>query len=179
MLPAPVLGSELIPLASDQEYEAKVLGTDPLSDIAVIKIISDEKFIPVKFGNSDKARIGDWVIAIGNPFGPKGFPIAMNALDNSRIGIAAQALGISQGAFESALKYAHEREAFGKKGVEEIVRHFPGFEILLWAPHTNEAKQYPFGTRIDKPEDVDAIIITGSSNVKSKVVIHIPERHQC
>jgi len=55
-----------------------------------------------------------------------------------------------------------EREAFGKKGVEEIVRHFPGFEILLWAPHTNEPKQYPFGTRIDKPEDVDAIIITGS-----------------
>ncbi len=44
----------------------------------------------------------------------KGFPIAMNALDNSRIGIAAQALGIAQGAYEAALKYAHEREAFGK-----------------------------------------------------------------
>ncbi|MBT60259.1 MAG: acyl-CoA dehydrogenase [Euryarchaeota archaeon] len=44
----------------------------------------------------------------------KGFPIAMNALDNSRIGIAAQALGIAQGAFEAALQYAHEREAFGK-----------------------------------------------------------------
>ena len=44
----------------------------------------------------------------------EGFPIAMNALDNSRIGIAAQALGISQGAYESALKYAHERVAFGK-----------------------------------------------------------------
>ena len=44
----------------------------------------------------------------------KGFPIAMNALDNSRIGIAAQALGIAQGAFEAALKYSHEREAFGK-----------------------------------------------------------------
>ncbi|MBM48136.1 MAG: acyl-CoA dehydrogenase family protein [Candidatus Thalassarchaeaceae archaeon] len=44
----------------------------------------------------------------------RGFPIAMNALDNSRIGIAAQALGIAQGAFESALKYAHERETFGK-----------------------------------------------------------------
>jgi len=40
-----------------------------LSDIAVIKIESDNKFTPVKFGNSDKARIGDWVIAIGNPFG--------------------------------------------------------------------------------------------------------------
>ena len=44
----------------------------------------------------------------------KGFSIAMNALDNSRIGIAAQALGISQGAFEASLKYAHERETFGK-----------------------------------------------------------------
>ena len=44
----------------------------------------------------------------------KGFAIAMNALDNSRIGIAAQALGIAQGAYEAALKYAHEREAFGK-----------------------------------------------------------------
>ena len=44
----------------------------------------------------------------------EGFPIAMNALDNSRIGIAAQALGIAQGAYESALGYAHEREAFGK-----------------------------------------------------------------
>ena len=44
----------------------------------------------------------------------EGFPIAMNALDNSRIGIAAQALGISQGAYESALNYAHERIAFGK-----------------------------------------------------------------
>ena len=44
----------------------------------------------------------------------KGFAIAMNALDNSRIGIAAQALGIAQGAFESALHYAQEREAYGK-----------------------------------------------------------------
>ena len=38
----------------------------------------------------------------------------MNALDNSRIGIAAQALGIAQGASEAALNYSHEREAFGK-----------------------------------------------------------------
>ena len=43
-----------------------------------------------------------------------GFGIAMNALDNSRIGIAAQALGIAQGAYEAALKYSKERETFGK-----------------------------------------------------------------
>ena len=51
------------------EYEAKVLGTDPYMDLAVLKIESDKKFKTVTFGDSDKARIGDWVIAIGNPFG--------------------------------------------------------------------------------------------------------------
>ncbi len=53
----------------DKEYKAKVLGSDPGMDIAVLQIETDEKFKPVKFGDSDKARIGDWVIAIGNPFG--------------------------------------------------------------------------------------------------------------
>jgi alkylation response protein AidB-like acyl-CoA dehydrogenase len=58
----------------------------------------------------------DCKIPVENVLGEvgKGFSIAMNALDNSRIGIAAQALGISQGAFEASLKYAHERETFGK-----------------------------------------------------------------
>jgi serine protease Do len=56
----------------DKEYKAKVIGADPLSDIAVLQIDSIEKFIPVKFGDSDKARIGDWVIAIGNPYGQGG-----------------------------------------------------------------------------------------------------------
>ena len=51
------------------EYKAKVIGTDPYMDLAVLQIESNEKFQPVSFGNSDKARVGDWVIAIGNPFG--------------------------------------------------------------------------------------------------------------
>ena len=59
----------IVRVDGDKEYKAKVLGADPLSDVAVLKIESKEKFIPVKFGDSDKARIGDWVIAIGNPFG--------------------------------------------------------------------------------------------------------------
>ena len=53
----------------NKDYKAKLIGADPLSDIAVLKIESEETFEPVKFGNSDDARIGDWVIAIGNPFG--------------------------------------------------------------------------------------------------------------
>ena len=59
----------IVRVNGDKEFKAKVIGADPLSDIAVLKLDSNEKFIPVKFGNSDKARIGDWVIAIGNPFG--------------------------------------------------------------------------------------------------------------
>ena len=59
----------IIRVNGDKEFKAKVLGADPLSDIAVLQLETEEKFIPVKFGNSDKARIGDWVIAIGNPFG--------------------------------------------------------------------------------------------------------------
>ncbi len=59
----------LVRVNGDKEYEAKIVGKDPLSDIAVLQIVSNDKFIPVKFGDSDKARIGDWVIAIGNPFG--------------------------------------------------------------------------------------------------------------
>jgi len=53
----------------DKEFKAKVIGADPGMDIAVLQMETDEKFVPVKFGDSDKARIGDWVIAIGNPFG--------------------------------------------------------------------------------------------------------------
>ena len=59
----------IVRVNGDQEFTAKVLGADPLMDIAVLQLETDEKFIPVAFGNSDKARIGDWVIAIGNPFG--------------------------------------------------------------------------------------------------------------
>ena len=59
----------IVRVNGDQEFKAKVLGADPLMDIAVLQLETDQKFTPVAFGDSDKARIGDWVIAIGNPFG--------------------------------------------------------------------------------------------------------------
>ncbi|MDA7832156.1 Do family serine endopeptidase [Candidatus Pelagibacter sp.] len=59
----------VVRVGGDKEYKATIIGQDPLSDIAVLQIDSKEKFIPVSFGDSDKARIGDWVMAIGNPFG--------------------------------------------------------------------------------------------------------------
>lgn len=55
-----------------------------------------------------------------------------------------------------------ERDGFGRKGVEEIVKHFPNHEVLLWAPHTDEARDYGFGIRIQEPTDADVVVITGS-----------------
>ena len=59
----------IVRVNGDKEFKTKVIGADPLSDIAVLQLDTNEKFNTVKFGDSDKARIGDWVIAIGNPFG--------------------------------------------------------------------------------------------------------------
>ena len=53
----------------DKEYSAEVIGADPYMDLAVLKIKSKDKFKPVSFGDSSNARVGDWVVAIGNPFG--------------------------------------------------------------------------------------------------------------
>ena len=53
----------------DKEYNAEVMGADPYMDLAVLKMKTKDKFKPVSFGDSNKARVGDWVVAIGNPFG--------------------------------------------------------------------------------------------------------------
>ncbi len=55
-------------LHDGSKYKAKLIGIDKRSDLALLKIESDKEFKFVKFGDSDKARIGDWVIVIGNPY---------------------------------------------------------------------------------------------------------------
>ena len=52
-----------------EEFNAQIIGTDEETDLALLKINSDQPFPPVKFYEGDPIRIGDWVIAIGNPFG--------------------------------------------------------------------------------------------------------------
>ena len=49
-------------------YEAKLVGTDPYTDIAVLKILTQKPLPYLYFGNSDNTKIGEWVLAIGNPF---------------------------------------------------------------------------------------------------------------
>jgi serine protease Do len=58
-----------VKLSNGKEYDAEVKGRDPNTDIALIKITPAEQLPAVQFGDSDKLRVGEWVFAIGNPFG--------------------------------------------------------------------------------------------------------------
>ncbi len=60
----------LVKLSSgEHQYKAKVLGTDPKTDLALVKIEPQGKIAALKLGDSGSLRVGDWVMAIGNPFG--------------------------------------------------------------------------------------------------------------
>lgn len=58
-----------VTLADKQEYKARVVGRDPKTDLAVLKIDATESLPTAAMGDSDQLNVGDWVVAIGNPFG--------------------------------------------------------------------------------------------------------------
>ena len=58
-----------IRLLNGKEYKARIVGTDQETDLAVLKIDAAEPLPFIRFGNSDNARVGDWVLALGSPFG--------------------------------------------------------------------------------------------------------------
>ncbi|TMM50820.1 Do family serine endopeptidase [Sulfitobacter sabulilitoris] len=65
----------LIEFFSGEELPATVIGTDPNTDIALLKVEAENGLPFVSFGDSDAARVGDWVIAMGNPLG-QGFSVS-------------------------------------------------------------------------------------------------------
>ncbi len=54
---------------NEKNYDAQIIGSDERTDIALLKVNTREKLKPVYFGDSDEVKVGDWAIAIGNPFG--------------------------------------------------------------------------------------------------------------
>ncbi|MEE8209406.1 MAG: trypsin-like peptidase domain-containing protein, partial [bacterium] len=58
-----------VKLHDGSEYDAKVIGTDPKTDLALIKIEADKPLPTLTLGDSDALQVGEWVVAIGNPFG--------------------------------------------------------------------------------------------------------------
>jgi serine protease Do len=57
-----------VKLSNNKEFEAKIIGRDPKTDLALIRIETEGDLTPLPLGDSDKLEVGDWVIAIGNPF---------------------------------------------------------------------------------------------------------------
>jgi serine protease Do len=58
-----------VTLANKKEYTAKIIGRDPKTDVAVVKIDPKETLTVASLGDSDQLRVGEWVVAVGNPFG--------------------------------------------------------------------------------------------------------------
>ena len=59
----------VVSLSEGVQYDAKVLGSDELADLTLLKMKADREFPTVEFGNSDSVIVGEWSIAVGNPFG--------------------------------------------------------------------------------------------------------------
>ena len=58
-----------VTLSNKKEYQAQVIGLDPKTDLAVLKIDAEKPLPAASMGNSENLKVGDWVVAIGNPFG--------------------------------------------------------------------------------------------------------------
>jgi serine protease Do len=59
----------MVKLADEKEFRAKIIGRDPKTDLALIRIETDDPLDALPFGDSDELEVGEWVVAIGNPFG--------------------------------------------------------------------------------------------------------------
>lgn len=85
-----------IVFSDETEAEAKIVGRDPKTDTALLKVNINKKLTPIRWGDSDKMRPGDWVIAIGNPYGLGGSVSAGI--------ISARARDINAGPFDDFLQ---------------------------------------------------------------------------
>jgi len=79
-----------------KKYEAEVLAKDPMQDLAIIKIKSDEKFKPVELGDSDELRIGQKAIAIGNALGEFKNTVSVGVVSGLERTVTARGAGIVQ-----------------------------------------------------------------------------------
>ena len=72
--------SVTVKLADGHNYKAKVVGQDSRTDVALLKIEPREKLTSLKLGDSDRAQVGEWVMAVGNPFGLGGNSVTVGVV---------------------------------------------------------------------------------------------------
>jgi serine protease Do len=85
-----------VTLSDDTQHSAELVGRDPKTDLALLRIDADRVLPAVPFGDSTKSRVGDWVVAIGNPFGLGGTVTAGI--------ISARQRDINQGPYDSFIQ---------------------------------------------------------------------------
>jgi methylmalonyl-CoA epimerase len=146
---------------------ARLLGEDGAPDSTIALLVEYWRF-GIRFGPKEKKLgirasattqvfMNDCRVPIGNRLGEEGdgFKIAMTSLDAGRIGIAAQALGIAQAAFDAAVAYAKEREAFGQpisefQGIQwmlaDMAVKIEQARLLTYQAAVLEARGLPFAT---------------------------------
>lgn len=92
--------------STDQGRPAKVIGADPATDIAVIKIDAKEALPTIKLGNSTSAQVGDWVLAIGSPFGLSKTVSAgiVSALNRGNLEAGGEGGGVDQQSFQKFIQ---------------------------------------------------------------------------
>ena len=92
--------------SADPGRPAKLIGTDPATDIAVIKIESKESLPTIKLGNSTSAQVGDWVLAIGSPFGLSKTVSAgiVSAVNRANLEQGGEGGGIDQTSFQKFIQ---------------------------------------------------------------------------
>lgn len=119
-----------------------------------VTIGAKEDKLGIRASDTHSIMYSDVVVPVENRIGAHGFGFkyAMTTLDGGRIGIAAQALGIAAGAYELALKYAQEREAFGKP----IIHHQAiAFKLAEMATEIEAARLLVYRAAIIKDMGLD------------------------
>ncbi len=88
----------LVKMNDNREFKARIIGTDQSTDLALIKVESDEKLPAIKVADSDKIKVGEWVLAIGNPFG------LTSTVTAGIVSAKARSLGTSPNSIESFIQ---------------------------------------------------------------------------
>jgi serine protease Do len=118
----------VVTLQNGEKLDAKLIGQDTKTDLALIKVDAPHKLPYVTFGDSDKARIGDWVLAIGNPFGLGGTATAGI--------VSARGRDIQSGPYDDYLQIDAPINPGNSGGpVFDVTGHVIGINTAIYSPN--------------------------------------------